>query len=186
MMGEKRRVFAAHHAVCLEALVPAGHFYRHLERTLDLGFVRELVAGCYQAGGRPSIDPVVFFKLQLILFFAGLRSERQLMRVVADRLSLRWYLGYDLGEALPDHASLTKIRERYGLEAFRRSFDALVARCQAAGLVWGQERYLDATQVDADAALGSVAPRCAVEAHLRRLFTEEEPGDGAVSAPPAD
>jgi hypothetical protein len=53
---------------------------------------------------------VVFFKLQLILFFEGLRSERQLMRVVADRLSLRWYLGYDLGESLPDHSSLTRIR----------------------------------------------------------------------------
>jgi transposase len=69
MMGEKARAFATQHAVCLETLVPAGHFYRHLERMLDLTFVRELVADCYQAGGRPSIDPVVFFKLQLILFF---------------------------------------------------------------------------------------------------------------------
>ena len=62
MMGVKARHFATHHAVCLEALVPAGHFYRQLERTLDLAFVRDLVAGCYEAGGRPSIDPVVFFK----------------------------------------------------------------------------------------------------------------------------
>jgi transposase len=75
--------------VSLEALVPPGHFYRHLERTLDLTFVRDLVRGTYAGIGRPSIDPVVFFKLQLILFFEGLRSERQLMRVVADRLSLR-------------------------------------------------------------------------------------------------
>jgi transposase len=186
MMGKKARSFATHHAVCLEALVPVEHFYRHLERALDVGFVRDLVRDCYQTGGRPSIDPVVFFKLQLILFFEGLRSERQLMRVVADRLSLRWYLGYDLGEALPDHSSLTKIRERYGLEAFRRFFDAVVARCQAAGLVWGEELYLDATQVDADAALGSVAPRFAVEAHLCRLFGAEAPGDEAAAAPLAD
>ncbi len=82
--------------VSLEDLVPPSHFYRHLERTLDLAFVRDLVRGAYAEIGRPSIDPVVFFKLQLILFFEGLRSERQLMRVVADRLSLRWYLGYDL------------------------------------------------------------------------------------------
>jgi transposase len=52
-----------------------------------------VVKGAYADIGRPSIDPVVFFKLQLILFFEGRRSERQLMRVVADRLSLRWYLG---------------------------------------------------------------------------------------------
>ena len=73
----------------LEDLVPQSHFYRHLERTLDLIFVRDLVRETYAGIGRPSIDPVVFFKLQLILFFEGLRSERQLMRVVADRLSLR-------------------------------------------------------------------------------------------------
>jgi transposase len=76
----------------------------------------------YAKGGRYSIDSVVFFKLQLVLFFEDLRSERQLMEVVADRLSLRWYLGYDLDERLPDHSSLTKIRERYSVRVFRRFF----------------------------------------------------------------
>src|SRR3954471_15845504 len=120
MMGTKERSFAPLPPVSLEDLIPADHFYRHLERTLDLGFVRDLVGGTYADTGRPSIDPVVFFKLQLILFFEGLRSERHLMQVVADRLSLRWYLGYDLNEPLPDHSSLSRIRERYGLDAFRR------------------------------------------------------------------
>jgi transposase len=69
--------------------VPEGRFYRHLERALDLASVRDLVCGTYAGIGRPSVDPVVFFKLQLILFFEGLRSERQLLRGVADRLSLR-------------------------------------------------------------------------------------------------
>ena len=93
--------------VSIEELVPQDHFDRHLERGLDPAFVRDLVQETYASGGRPSIDPAVFFKLHLILFFEGLRSERQLMRVVADRLSLRWYLGYDFPEALPDHSSLT-------------------------------------------------------------------------------
>ncbi len=75
--------------VSLDDLVPLDHFYRHLERTLDLTFVRALVGRTYADIGRPSIDPVVFFKLQVILFFEGLRSERQLMRTVGDRLSLR-------------------------------------------------------------------------------------------------
>src|SRR5690242_6491360 len=100
MMGLKERAFAPLSHVSLEDLVPADHFYRHLERALDLAFVRELVAPFYAAVGRPSIDPVVFFKLQLILFFEGPRSERQLLRVAADRLSLRWYLGYDLADGL--------------------------------------------------------------------------------------
>jgi transposase len=170
MMGTKARDFAPLPPVSLEELVPPDHFYRHLERTLDLGFVRDLVREAYAETGRPSIDPVIFFKLQLILFFEGLRSERQLLRVVADRLSLRWYLGYDLTESLPDHSSLTRIRERYGLEVFRRFFEAIVEQCLHAGLVWGEELYIDATKVKANAATDSLQPRFAVEAHLARLF----------------
>src|SRR3712207_4914140 len=116
MMGQKDPSFSVLPPVTLEELVPTDHVYRHLERTLDLSFVRDLVRDAYADIGRPSIDPVVFFTLQLILFFEGLRSERQLMQVVADRLSLRWYLGYDLTEPLPDHSSLSRIRERYGPE----------------------------------------------------------------------
>src|SRR3954464_1919013 len=173
MMGKKDRSFAALPPVTLEDLVPPDHFYRHLERTLDLGFVRDLVREAYADSGRPSIDPVIYFKLQLILFFEGLRSERQLLRVVADRLSLRWYLGYDLTEPLPDHSSLTRIPERYGLETFPLFFEAIVEQCMAAGLVWGQELYVDATKVAANAALASLQPRFAVEAHLAQLFAAE-------------
>jgi transposase len=159
--------------VTLEDLVPSDHFYRHLERSLDLGFVRDLVRDADAETGRPSIDPIVFFKLQLVLFFEGLRSERQLMQVVADRLSLRWYLGYDLTEPLPDHSSLSRIRERYGLAVCRRFFEVIVEQSAAAGLVWGQELYLDATKVAANAALASLQPRFAVEAHLARLFVAD-------------
>src|SRR3954466_14077765 len=153
MMGKKDRSFAALPPVTLEDLVPPDHFYRHLERTLDLGFVRDLVREAYADSGRPSIDPVIYFKLQLILFFEGLRSERQLLQVVADRLSLRWYVGYDLTEPLPDHSSLPRIRERYGLEIFRRFFEAVVEQCVASGLVWGEELSIDATKVTANADL---------------------------------
>src|SRR3989454_2293964 len=93
MMGTKERDFAPLINVSLEELVPADHFYRHLERTLDLSFVRQFVQETYAGIGRPSVDPVVFFKLQLVMFFEGIRSERQLMRHAADRLSIRWYLG---------------------------------------------------------------------------------------------
>ena len=101
------------------------------------------------------------------------------MRHAADRLSVRWYLGYDLDEPLPDHSSLTRIRERYGIEVFRRFFDAIVEQCQEAGLVWGRELYFDGTKVAANAGKESVKPRFAVEAHLSGLFDTEavEPVD---------
>ena len=90
-MGRKTRYFTPVPAVSLDELVPADHFYRHVERVLDLAFVRDLVQDCYAAGGRPSVDPSVFFTLHLVMFFEDVRSERLLMRLVADRLSVRWF-----------------------------------------------------------------------------------------------
>ncbi len=72
MMGTKERSFAPLMHVSLEELVPADHFYRHLEKSLDLSFVREFVHETYACKGRPSVDPVVFFKLQLVMFFEGI------------------------------------------------------------------------------------------------------------------
>jgi transposase len=173
MMGSKQRQFAPLINVSLEGLVPANHFYRHLEKTLDLSFVREFVQETYAGSGRPSIDPIVFFKLQLVMFFEDIRSERLLMRHASDRLSVMWYLGYDLNESLPDHSSLTRIRTRYGVEVFRRFFEQIVEQCQQAGLIWGRELYIDATKVQANASRDSVKPRFAVEAHLTDLFATE-------------
>ena len=175
MMGTKARSFSPlPHDLSLEELVPKDHFYRRLEAQLDLSIVRGLVAPLYARGGRPSVDPVVFFKLQLVMFFEDLRSERQLMRVVSDRLSVRWYLGYDLQEQLPDHSSLTRIRERFGLGVFRRFFERIVEECVEAGLVWGEELFFDATKVEANASMESRVPRFSAEAHLGVLFGDEE------------
>ncbi len=201
MMGMKARLFTPLPSMTLEAFIPADHFYRHLDRVLDLSFVRDLVLDRYAIDiGRPSVDPVVFFRLQLVMFFEGIRSERQPLRLAADRLSVRWYLGYNLDEALPDHSSLTRIRARYGLEVFRRFFEAIVGQCQQAGLVWGQELYFDATHVLADAAMDWLTARFTVEArealhaHLAALFPDEtarpahdaaheQTGEPAVTAP---
>lgn len=178
MMGIKVRSFAPlPDDLSLEDLVPDDHFYRRLEAQLDLSFVREMVEPLYAKGGRPSVDPVVFFKLQLVMFFEDIRSERLLMRVAADRLSLRWYLGYDLFEPLPEHSSLTRIRDRLGLEIFRRFFERIVQECFEAGLVWGEELFFDATKVEADASIDSTRSRSLVgdqlEEHLAGVFPED-------------
>ncbi len=136
MMGTKIRNFTPlAREVSLEDLVPKDNFYRRLEATLDLSFVRDLVKDCYACSGRPSVDPMVFFRLQLVMFFEDIRSERQLMEVAADHLSVRWFLGYGLNEPLPDHSIPTRIRGRYGLRASRRFFEWLVELCAVAGLV---------------------------------------------------
>jgi transposase len=179
MMGAKKiRDFAPLPDLSLEELVPKDNFYRRLDAMLDLSFVRALVRDRYAPSGRPSVDPVVFFRLQLVMFFEDIRSERRLMEVAADRLSVRWFLGYDLDEPLPDHSSLTRIRERYGLRTFRRFFERIVELCMEAGLVRGKELYFDATKVEANASLDSTRSRSlmeqGLEEHLAGIFAEED------------
>src|SRR5215207_7247658 len=133
MMGIKGRAFGPRPPVTLEELVPPDYVYRHLEDTLDLRFVRDLVRDAYAPSGRPSIDPVVFFKLHLVLFFEGLRSERQLMQVVADRFSLRSLPrlrpdGVPARSLQPDaHSGALRIS---GLPSVLREDRGAVHRCQ--------------------------------------------------------
>jgi len=95
----------------------AGKFYRKLDETLEaIGFpeqVREICRPAYQeasAGGRPGIDPVVYFKMLMIGFFENLPSERAIAGRCEDSLSLRAFLGYDLTERTPDHSSLSVMK----------------------------------------------------------------------------
>jgi transposase len=186
MLGPpKPRRLDAPVAVSLEDLVPPDNFYRHVDAKLDLGFVREWSRGRYADRGRPSIDPVVFFRLQLIMFFEGIRSERRLIETASLHLAHRWYLGYALDEPLPDHSSLTRIRQRLGLPIFERFFERVADLCQEAGLVWGKELFFDATKVRANADVDSLVPRFYHEAktHVGEVFAGEDPavpsaGDG--------
>jgi transposase len=101
---------------------------------------------------------------------SSILSERRLCEEVHLNLAYRWYIGYDLDEPVPDHSSLSKIRDRYGLVVFQRFFEGIVEWCQAAGLVWGQELCFDGTKIRANAALESMVPRWYWEAPSHRLI----------------
>ena len=176
MLGHKPRDFRPLTAVSLEELVPEDNFYRQVERSIDLSFVHDLANDFYSNIGRPSIDPVVFFKLQLIAFFEGIRSERRLMETVNLNLAHRWFIGYDLDEPVPDHSSLSKIRERFGLEVFQLFFEHIVQLCIEARLVWGEELYFDSTKVQANANVNGMIDRTEfeVQQHLGQLFEHSE------------
>lgn len=181
MLGCKAREFKQHESISLEDLIPEDNFYRQVEKSIDLGFVRDLANEFYSKTGRPSIDPVVIFKLQLIAFFEGIRSERQLIETITLNLAHRWFIGYDLDEPVPDHSSLSKIRERYGLKAFQQFLEHIVELCIEAGLVWGEELYFDSTKVKANANIKGMIDRAEFETqqHLNQLFEHFE--DGASS-----
>ena len=118
------------------------------------------------------------------MFFEGIRSECQLIETASLNLADRYSLGYALDEALPNHSSLTRIRQRLGIDVFQRFFEKVVDLCQEAGLVWGRELYFDATKVEANAGIPSLIPRFYYDAttHVADLFADED--DDA--APQAD
>src|SRR3989449_9819436 len=144
------------YAVNLEKRVRAAHPLRRVRATIDFGFVREAVAHCYGKKGNESVDPVVILKMMFLLFFDDIKSERELMEVIGERLDYLWFLDYGLDEKIPDHSVLSKARARWGKEVFESLFVRTVAQCVEAGLVNGHKLHVDGSLIDADAAKESV------------------------------
>ncbi len=145
-------------SIDLDSFVAKDHFLRRIDSILDLSFVRELTAGRYSDGkGRPSIDPEVFFRMQLVTYFCNISSERQLCVDVHHDLAYRWFCHLSLEDEVPDHSSLTKIRDRLGEEIFELVFRKIVEQCMEKGLVKDECRVMtDATLIAADASLNSL------------------------------
>jgi transposase len=139
---------------------PANAFLVKFDAALaSLGFgesVRALCAPFYEMdaskGGRPGIDPEVYFKMLLVGFFEGIGSERGIAARCADSLSIRQFLGYDLWETTPDHSSLTVIRQRLGAEVYRQVFDLVLVGLDKHKLLKGRNVGIDASTLEANAA----------------------------------
>ena len=107
----------------LESFVDQGHLLRRIDRVLDTAFVRESTAACYSEGlGRPSIDPEVYFRMELVAYLYGIDSERRLCEEVHYNLAYRWFCRLSLADEVPDHSSLTRIRDRLGEESSQPCF----------------------------------------------------------------
>ena len=142
----------------LESFVAEDHFLRRIDCVLDLSFIRELTAARYADGqGRPSIDPEIFFRMQLLAYFNGITKDRRLCEQVHDNLAYRWFCRLSLEDDIPEHSSLTRIRDRLGEEVFEAVFRRIVFQCQEKGLVKKDCRVMtDATLIAADASLDSL------------------------------
>lgn len=144
----------------LRALVPDDHILARVDRVLDLGWLRGEVEELYAADqGRPGIDPEVAVRLMLAGFLLGIVHDRRLMREAQVNLAIRWFVGYALHEPLPDHSTLTRIRQRWGAERFRRIFQRTVEACVQAGIATGEVVHADASLVRADVSWESLVAR---------------------------
>jgi transposase len=148
---------------------------RAVRERVDFTWVRDEVAHLYGYNGNESVDPAVILKLLFLLFFDGIKSERELMRIVPERLDYLWFLGYGLDDVIPDHSVLSKARSRWGRDTFERFFVRTVGRCVALGLVDGKKIHIDSSLIDADASREStVRTSPEMVAALREAFAVEE------------
>jgi transposase len=166
MLGSKpREQFELMMAGSLRDLVPDDHVLARVEQVLDLSWLRAEVRECYVDGtGRPGIDPEAAVRLMLAGFLLGIVHDRRLLREAQVNLAIRWFAGYGLHEPLPDHSSLTRIRQRWGAERFRRIFIRTVQACVAAGIAKGEVVHIDRSLIGADVSWDAIARR-----HVERV-----------------
>ena len=165
-MGRRKRARQGELWIEAGRLVPGpGHpFYRRLNEILARhGFderVESICAKFYaETMGRPSLAPAVYFRLLLIGYFEGIDSERGIAWRVADSITLREFLGYRLTEAPPDHSTISRNRRLIDLEAHEEIFTWVLAVLAKEGLLSGKTLGIDATTLEANAALRSIVRR---------------------------
>jgi transposase len=143
---------------------PGHPFYRKLNALLDEhgfdAFVEPLCQKFYDEElGRPSIPPGVYFRMLLIGYFEGIDSERGIAWRCDDSRTLRDFLGYDPKQVTPDHSSLSKIRLRIDLETHKEVFAWVLKYLAEKGLMKGKTLGVDATTLEANAAMRSIVRR---------------------------
>lgn len=154
----------------LSSLIPDDHILKRVDKVLDLSWLRGEVRDLYdEHQGRPGIDPESAVRLMLAGLFQGIVHDRKLMREAQVNLAIRWFAGYRLHENLPHHSSLTRIRQRWGPQRFRRIFLKTVSSCVDAGLIDGETVHIDATLIRADVSWESLTKQ-----HVEQVLEANE------------
>ena len=150
------------------------HPLRKINEAIDFEFLYKEVKDKYGSKGNVSVPPPVILKLILLLVFYNVRSERELMETLPERIDWLWFLEYDLDSEIPDHSVLSKARKKWGVEVFKGFFERIVWQCVEAGLVDGSKIFVDSSLIDADASNNSVVDRQSLKRYLNSSYMELE------------
>ena len=136
----------------LSELILENHLLRKNNQIISFDFIYDLVAPYYPANGRPFVDPVSMFKMLLVGYLYGVKSERRLVQEVQLNIAYRWFCGFELADKIPDHSTFSKTRLRKWNESclFQQVFLEIIRRCVKNGLVDGKELAADGTYLPAD------------------------------------
>jgi len=140
--------------VSLDELVPKDHLVRKIDQAIDFSFIYDLVGDLYcEDNGRPSIDPVVLFKIVLIQCLFGIRSMRQTIKEIETNVAYRWFIGYDFSQPIPHFSTFGKnyVRRFKDTDVFEKIFLRILEEAVKHGFVEPDVLFVDATHVKANA-----------------------------------
>jgi len=156
MQGKKQLQPKMLYTVTLEQLVPADNFYRRINKVLNLHWLYAATKNYYGIEGQESIDPVVFFKMCIIGYINNVGSDRKLADYCSDSLGIRLFLGYDIDESLPWHSTISRTRQLYGDEVFKKLFEQVFEKCIESGMIAGHTQAIDGALLKANASKDSL------------------------------
>lgn len=163
-----------HFGVNIDKRIRANHPLRKVNELIDFDFVYDEVKDFYGYNGKESVPPPVILKLMLLLVLYNVRSERELMQTIPERIDWLWFLGYDLDYEIPDHSILSKARKKWGVEVFESFFQRIVLQSVKAGLVDGSKIFVDSSLVDANASNNSVLDTKNLKHQLHKNYKKLE------------
>ncbi|WPU99802.1 transposase [Mucilaginibacter sp. cycad4] len=143
--------------------VPTDNFYRRLKSLLDLDFLYQATLKYYGKEGQKSIDPVVFMKLMLVGYLENINSDRRIISSSGMRMDILYFLGYDLGQELPWHSTLSRTRKLFGEETFVELFKQVLKLCINNGMISGKRQAVDSALIPANAAKQSMVERIVMD-----------------------
>lgn len=137
----------------MESLVPSDHLLRKIDKHIKFQFIYDIVKPYYSNVGRPSIDPIILFKIVILKHLYGLGSMRRTVKEIEVNAAYRWFLGLPFGHKIPDHSTYSQnyIRKFKGTNVFNQIFENILNQMVDNNLIDVTNIYIDSTHVRASA-----------------------------------
>ena len=169
MINERREAQNEIEVVMLEQLVPQDHLLRKIDSAVDFIHIYDLVEDLYcKDNGRPSVDPVVIFKMVLIQHIYGIPSLRRTVEEIKMNVAYRWFLGYLMNEEIPHFSTISyNFKHRYTEKTIEGIFYWILNEIERAGYLSPETVFIDGTHIKANANIKKVVKKAVPQAAKR-------------------
>lgn len=185
MQGQVSKSSIFSENACVFDVLPKNHALKFIMAMLDLSFIKSITKNLYHDRmGRPSVDPEIFFRMTLVGYLYGIKSDRRLCEEIQFNLLYRWFCFIPFNSKVPHYSSLSRIRLRLGLVVFQQIFDVVVNKCIEIGVVKGDKILTDSSLIRANASLQSLLPKKILGLDIKKDNTKKKYQMKRISAKP--